>query len=61
MATKKKVATKKLAAAFVFKKDWVFDPVPPWLKLDKAALTRIKQLRTQFVKDVNKAIVKGQR
>ena len=63
MATKKKAVKKKaegLSAALVFKREWIFDPVPPWLKLNKAALTRINQLKTQFAKDVNAVIAKGQ-
>lgn len=59
MATKKKAAKGKLADAFVFRKEWIFDPVPPWLLLNKAALTRINQLKTQFAKDINSVIVKG--
>jgi len=59
MATKKKAAKGKLADAFVFKKEWIFDPVPPWLLLNRAALTRINQLKTQFTKDINSVIVKG--
>ena len=64
MATKKKAAKKKaegLSAALVFKREWIFDPAPPWLKLNRAALTRINQLKTQFAKDVNAVIAKGQR
>ena len=61
MATKKKGAKGKVAPAFIFRKEWVFDEVPPWVRLDRAALTRINQLKTQFVKEVNAAITKGQR
>jgi hypothetical protein len=58
-----KMATKEkgIAAAFKFKKEWIFDPAPPWLRLDKAALTRINQLKIQFAKEVNEVIAKGQR
>jgi hypothetical protein len=59
MATKKKAAKGKLAPAFVFRKDWVFDEVPPWVSLSKAAMTKIQGLKTQFVKEVNAAIAKG--
>lgn len=59
MATKKKSAKGTIATAFIFKKEWIFDPVPPWLRLDRAALSRINQLKTQFAKEVNAAIAKG--
>jgi hypothetical protein len=45
----------------VFKKEWVFDPVPPWLKLDRATLTKIKQLKTDFTKQVNEALDAAQK
>lgn len=61
MATKKKAAKGKLADAFVFKKEWIFDPVPPWLLLSKVAQARINQLRTQFAKDINATIAKGKK
>jgi hypothetical protein len=65
MATKKKAAKKKaatasgLSAALVFKKEWIFDPPPPFLRLDKAAITKINQLKTDFVKRVNEVIKGG--
>lgn len=61
MATKKKITTATIARPFVFKKDWVFDEVPPWVRIDKAAWTRIQQLKTQFIKEVNETLAKGQR
>ena len=61
MATKKKAAKGKIADAFVFRKEWIFDPVPPWLLLNKAALTRINQLKAQFAKEINATIAKGQK
>ena len=45
---------------FVFKKEWIFDPVPPWLRLDRATLTKINQLKTDFTKQVNEALKKAQ-
>ena len=60
MATKKKGAKGKIASPFIFRKDWVFDEVPPWVLLNKAAITKIQQLKTTFVKEVNLAIAKGQ-
>lgn len=61
MATKKKAAKKKgatLSGVLVFKKEWIFDPPPPFLRLDKAAMTKINQLKTDFVKRVN-AVIQG--
>jgi hypothetical protein len=57
----KKPAPKTLAKLFVFKKEWVFDEVPPWVRLDRATLTRINKLRDQFVKEVNAELAKAQR
>jgi hypothetical protein len=64
MATKKKAAKKKasaagLSASLVFKKEWIFDPPPPFLRLDKAALVKINQLKADFVKRVNEVIRQG--
>ena len=60
MVAKKKISV-TVARPFVFRKEWVFDEVPPWVRLDRAALTRIKQLKTQFIKEVNAELAKGQR
>ena len=59
MATKKKVA-KAIASPFVFRKEWVFDEVPPWVLLNKSAMTKIQQLKTKFVNEVNEVLIKGQ-
>jgi hypothetical protein len=61
MATKKKAAKAQIASAFLFRKDYVFDEVPPWLKIDRAAWSRIQQLKTKFIKEVNAELAKGQR
>jgi hypothetical protein len=55
-----KKTSKAVNPKFVFKKEWIFDPVPPWLKLDRATLTRINQLKTDFAKQVNAALNKAQ-
>lgn len=61
MATKKKPkARAQVASALIFRKEWIFDPAPPWLRLNRAALSRINQLKTQFTKDINEVISKGQ-
>lgn len=61
MATKKKAAKATLAKAFVFKKDYVYDEVPPWVGIDKSAWAKIQQLKTKFINDVNAQLAKGQR
>ena len=50
----------KLAARFQLKKDYVFDEVPPWIKIDKAAWARIQALKNKFIKEVNAELAKGQ-
>jgi len=55
------MAAKKAAAAILkFKKEWIFDPPPPFLNIDRAALIKINQLKAEFVKNVNAAIEAGQ-
>lgn len=54
---------KKAAARpsiLVFKKEWIFDPGPEWLNVNKATLTQLDKLKAQFAKDVNAAIKAGQ-
>jgi hypothetical protein len=54
---------KKAAArpsVLVFKKEWIFDPGPEWLQVNKATLSQITRLKEQFAKDVNAAIKAGQ-
>ena len=60
MVAKKKISV-TVARPFVFRKEWVFDEVPPWVRLDRATLSRIKQLRDQFVKEVNAELAKAQK
>jgi hypothetical protein len=60
VAKKKPITRPQVAPALIFRKEWIFDPAPPWLKLNRAALTRINQLKTQFAKDINEVIAKGQ-
>jgi hypothetical protein len=61
MVAKKQITAAKIGKAFVFKKEWVFDEVPPWVRLDRATLSRIKQLRDAFVKEVNAELAKAQK
>jgi len=61
VAKKRAITAARIARPFVFKKEWVFDEVPPWIRLDRATLTRINKLRDQFVKEVNAELAKAQR
>jgi len=56
------MAAKKATVASIlkFKKEWIFDPPPPFLNIDRAALVKIAQLRDEFVKKVNAVIEAGQ-
>jgi hypothetical protein len=54
---------KKAAARpsiLVFKKEWIFDPGPEWLNVNRVTLSQIEKLKTQFAKEVNAAIKAGQ-
>jgi hypothetical protein len=53
-------AKKQLSRALVFKKEWIFDPGPEALGLNRAAVTKVNQLKTAFAKNVNAIIAKGQ-
>jgi hypothetical protein len=54
---------KKAAARpsiLVFKKEWIYDPGPEWLNVNRATLSQIAKLKEQFTKTVNAAIKAGQ-
>jgi hypothetical protein len=64
MATKKKAAKTSaagLSTALKFRKEWIFDPPVIFSKLDQSAITRINQLRDDFINKVNATIKQGQR
>jgi len=54
------MAKKARPSILLLKKEWIFDPGPEWLQVNRATLTQIDKLKTQFVKDVNAAIKAGQ-
>lgn len=58
MATKKASAKATAASALVFRKEWIFDPVPPWIKLNRGDLVKINQLKEDFTKRINE-VLKG--
>ena len=54
---------KKAAARpsiLVFKKEWIFDPGPEWLNVNRATISQIEKLKSQFAKEVNEVIKAGQ-
>jgi hypothetical protein len=55
----KKKAT-RLNRALVFRKEWIFDPGPDILGLNRAALAKVNQLKTKFTQNVNAVIKQGQ-
>jgi hypothetical protein len=59
MAKKKKAAT-RLNRALVFRKEWIFDPGPDILGLNRAAVSKVNQLKTRFTQNVNAVIKQGQ-
>jgi len=54
-----KKAKKQLSKALAFKKEWIFDPGPEFWGLNRAAVSRVNQLKTAFAKNVNAIITKG--
>jgi hypothetical protein len=59
MVTKKTTAT--VNPIFQFKKEWIIDPVPPWLRLDRATLVKINQLKADFTKQINETLKQAQK
>ena len=56
----KKKAKPRLNRALMFRKEWIFDPGPDILHLDRAAVAKVNQLKTAFTKNVNSVITKAQ-
>ena len=58
----KKTPTKRASAGSIlrFRKEWIFDPGPEWLKINRAAILRLNQLKDEFAKRANEVIKKGQ-
>ena len=55
-----KKAAPKLDRALVFRKEWIFDPGPDVLGLNRASLAKVNQLKTAFTKNVNQLIKQSQ-
>ena len=55
---KKKKAPKALVLGF--KREWIFDPGPEYLKLNRASLAKVNQLKNVFTKNVNAIIKQAQ-
>jgi len=56
----KKKAAPRLNRALVFRKEWIFDPGPDILGLNRSALAKVNQLKTKFTQNVNAVIKQGQ-
>jgi hypothetical protein len=54
------MAKKARPSILLLKKEWIYDPGPEWLQVNRATLAQIEKLKTQFVKEVNEAIKAGQ-
>ncbi len=50
----------QLSKALVFRKEWIFDPGPDILGLNRASLAKVNQLKTAFTKNINEVIKQGQ-
>lgn len=57
----KKQISRTVSPVFQFRKEWIFDPVPPWLRLDRTTVTKINQLKDQFTKQINETLKQAQR
>ena len=55
-----KKAQKQLAKPLAFKREWIFDPGPEFWGLNRAAVSRVNQLKAEFTKSVNEVITKAQ-
>jgi len=55
----KKSPAKPSAASLQFRKEWIFDPGPDVLGINRAQLAKVNQLKTAFVKNINE-VLKGQ-
>jgi hypothetical protein len=55
----KKKAVPQLNKALVFKKEWIFDPGPEFWGLNRAAVSKVNQLKASFTKNVNTVIKQG--
>jgi hypothetical protein len=55
----KKKAKPRLNRALVFRKEWIFDPGPDILGLNRAGLAKVNQLKTRFTQNVNAVIKQG--
>ena len=56
----KRKAASKPRAPFLFKKEWIFDPGPEFFRLDRSAISRVNQLKTQFTTNINTIIKRAQ-
>ena len=61
MATKKPAkSSAPTSSALRFRIEWIFDPGPEYLRINRAAQAQLNQLKNDFTKRANEVIVKGQ-
>ena len=60
MTWQRKRLKPRLNRALVFRKEWIFDPGPDILGLNRAAVAKVNQLKTKFTQNVNSVIKQGQ-
>jgi hypothetical protein len=62
MPTKKpaKASSAPINPALKFRIEWIFDPGPEFLRINRAAQQQLNQLKTDFAKRANEVIAKGQ-
>jgi hypothetical protein len=56
----KKKAKPRLNRALVFRREWIFDPGPDILGLNRAGFAKVNQLKARFTQNVNAVIKQGQ-
>jgi hypothetical protein len=54
------MAKKARPSILVFKKEWIYDPGPEWLQVNRTTLAQIERLKAQFTKELNEVIKAGQ-
>ena len=61
MATKKPAkSSAPTSPTLKFRVEWIFDPGPEFLRINRAAQAQLNQLKNDFAKRANEVISKGQ-
>jgi len=48
------------SSVLLFKREWIFDPGPDLLNLNRAGVAKVNQLKADFTKQVNAVIKQSQ-